>query len=78
MAGSRWSKRLAGAAAHAVEEMGTLHMKKLLSQRPTRNSALDLAIIPDSDDENPLGNASSKIILDSAVVSDSEDDTSDV
>lgn len=78
VAGSRWSKRLAGAAAHAVEEMGTLHMKKLLSQRPTRNSALDLAIIPDSDDENPLGNASSKIILDSAVVSDSEDDTSDV
>ncbi|KAF8034625.1 hypothetical protein BT93_C0819 [Corymbia citriodora subsp. variegata] len=73
VAGSRWSKRLAGAAAHAVEETRKLHMKKLLSQRPIQNSALDLAIIPDSDDENPLENADGKIILDSAVVSDSDE-----
>ncbi|XP_030548783.1 DDT domain-containing protein DDR4 isoform X2 [Rhodamnia argentea] len=54
VAGSRWSKRLAGAAAHAVEETRELHMKKLLRQRPTQNYALESAIIPDSDEENPL------------------------
>ncbi|XP_030464752.1 DDT domain-containing protein DDR4 [Syzygium oleosum] len=71
VAGPRWSKRLAGAAAHAVEETRKLHMTKLLRQRPNQNSALDSAIIPDSDDENPLED--SKIILDSAVVSDSSE-----
>ena len=59
--GVRWSLRLAGGTDQPVEnrDLGT---KNILRQRPTRNSALDSIVIPDSDDENRTENATSEVI----------------
>ncbi|KAF5461494.1 hypothetical protein F2P56_017586 [Juglans regia] len=48
--------RLTGATAHADVSNRGLGTKNRLRQRPTRNSALDSIVIPDSDDENVPGN----------------------
>lgn len=53
--GSRWSKRVAGNgnAAHPVPENRNLGAKNRLRQRPQRNTALESAVVPDTeDDEN--------------------------
>ncbi|XP_041022803.1 DDT domain-containing protein DDR4 isoform X2 [Juglans microcarpa x Juglans regia] len=44
--------RLTGATAHADVNTRGLGTKNRFRQRPTRNSALDSIVIPDSDDEN--------------------------
>lgn len=49
--GVRWSTRLAGAIDHPVVEERNLRTKNRLRQRPTRNSALDLLVVPDTEDE---------------------------
>ncbi|KAL1346791.1 hypothetical protein HN51_020337 [Arachis hypogaea] len=49
--GVRYSKRLAGVPSHTLAESRGLASKQRLRQRPTRNSALESIVIPDSDDE---------------------------
>ncbi|KAL6985381.1 hypothetical protein U1Q18_018757 [Sarracenia purpurea var. burkii] len=48
---SHWSKKLAGIGNHSVSETKTLGAKNWSRQRPTRNSALESAVVPDSEDE---------------------------
>lgn len=50
--GARWSKRLAGGTAEPFVENRNLGTKNILRQRPTRNSALESIVIPDSDDDS--------------------------
>ncbi|MED6195204.1 hypothetical protein PIB30_035814 [Stylosanthes scabra] len=50
--GVRYSKRLAGVPSHTLAESRGLASKQRLRQRPTRNSALESIVIPDSDDEH--------------------------
>ncbi|XP_059644673.1 DDT domain-containing protein DDR4 [Cornus florida] len=53
--GTRWSLRLAGTTDHPVSD--TRGAKNRLRQRPTRNTALENAVVFDSEDENSLENA---------------------
>uniref|UniRef100_A0A5B7BG64 DDT domain-containing protein DDR4 n=1 Tax=Davidia involucrata TaxID=16924 RepID=A0A5B7BG64_DAVIN len=50
--GPRWSKRLAGIDSHPVSDARNLAAKNRLRQRPTRNTALESAVVPDSEDGN--------------------------
>ncbi|PON65614.1 hypothetical protein PanWU01x14_116260 [Parasponia andersonii] len=50
--GVRWSQRLVGGTGQPSVGNKNLRAKNILRQRPTRNSALDTIVIPDSDDES--------------------------
>ncbi|CAA0838535.1 Unknown protein [Striga hermonthica] len=50
--GSHFSKRLAGIPAHTISESINLGAKKRLRQRPSVNTALEPAVVPDSEDES--------------------------
>lgn len=49
--GVRCSKRLAGVPGHAVPESRGLTAKQRVRQRPTRNTAIESIVVPDSEDE---------------------------
>ena len=55
--GVRYSKRLAGVPSHTLIESRGLATKQRLRQRPTRNSAIEPVVIPDSEDEAHEGKA---------------------
>ncbi|GFZ08432.1 hypothetical protein Acr_20g0002400 [Actinidia rufa] len=55
--GSRWSTRLAGSSNHSVSETKSPSAKNRSRQRPTRNSALETAVVPDSEDGLSSDNA---------------------
>ncbi|GER40377.1 DDT domain superfamily [Striga asiatica] len=50
--GSHFSKRLAGIPAHTISESINLGAKNRLRQRPSVNTALEPAVVPDSEDES--------------------------
>ncbi|KAM7459411.1 hypothetical protein LguiA_036405 [Lonicera macranthoides] len=81
--GSRWSKRVAGNGdvAHPVPENRNLGAKNRLRQRPQRNTALESAVAPDTeDDENSSAedtSNSSQGHENSSQSSDHEEDESD-
>ncbi|CAJ2643406.1 DDT domain-containing protein DDR4 [Trifolium pratense] len=49
--GVRSSKRLAGVPGHTVPESMGLAAKQRVRQRPTRNTAIEYTVVPDSEDE---------------------------
>ena len=55
--GSRWSTRLTGSSTHSVSETKSPSAKNRSRQRPTRNSALETAVVPDSEDGLSSDNA---------------------
>ncbi|KAL3650843.1 hypothetical protein CASFOL_007246 [Castilleja foliolosa] len=56
--GTRISERLAGVPAHTVSEGINLGAKNRLRQRPSVNTALESAVVPDSEDESSPGGTS--------------------
>ncbi|CAK9180611.1 unnamed protein product [Ilex paraguariensis] len=55
---SRWK---AGIAGHNVAKSGRLGAKNRSRQRPTRNTAIETAVVPDSEDENLSKSTSNRI-----------------
>ncbi|KAK2997361.1 hypothetical protein RJ639_025175, partial [Escallonia herrerae] len=49
--GSRWSMRVAGTAGHYLPEGRNVVAKNRLRQRPTHNTAIESAVVPDSEDD---------------------------
>jgi len=53
--GIRSSKRIAGVPGHTVPESMGLTAKQRVRQRPTRNTAIESTVVPDSEDESDEG-----------------------
>ncbi|AES73759.2 hypothetical protein MtrunA17_Chr3g0138691 [Medicago truncatula] len=53
--GVRSSKRIAGVPGHTVPESMGLTAKQRVRQRPTRNTAIESTVVPDSEDESDEG-----------------------
>jgi hypothetical protein len=69
--GVRCSKRLAGVPGHTVPESMGLAAKQRVRQRPTRNTAIESTVVPDSEDEEHDGKTDHS---ESTVVPDSEEE----